>query len=63
MRVGFTLEDRGNGRTWVRFTHVGWPGAGAHYRTSSHCWALYLRVLRRFVEHGETVPCADRLNV
>ena len=62
-RVGFTLEDLGSGRTWVRFTHVGWPYEGEHYRTSSHCWALYLRILRRFVEHGETVPYADRLNV
>lgn len=62
-RVGFALEDLGNGRTWVRFHHTGWPDAGEHYRTSSHCWALYLRVLRRFVEHGETVPYGERLNV
>jgi hypothetical protein len=62
-RVGFALEDLGNGRTWVRFHHTGWPDAGEHYRTSSHCWALYLRILRRFVEHGETVPYADRLSV
>jgi hypothetical protein len=61
--VGFALEDLGNGRTWVRFHHTGWPDASEHYRTSSHCWALYLRILRRFVEHGETVPYADRLNV
>jgi uncharacterized protein YndB with AHSA1/START domain len=61
-RVSFALEDLG-GRTWVRFTHTGWPDAGEHYRTSSHCWALYLRILRRFVEHGETVPYAERLSV
>src|SRR5262245_32012170 len=60
-RVGFRLEDLG-GRTWVRFSHTGWPEAGEHFRTSAHCWALYLRILRRFVEHGETVPYADRLN-
>ena len=59
---GFALEDLG-GRTWVRFARTGWPDAGEHYRTSSHCWALYLRILRRLVEHGETVPYADRLNV
>ena len=59
---GLRTEDLG-GRTWVRFKHTGWPDAGEHYRTSSHCWALYLRILRRFVEHGETVPYADRLNV
>lgn len=61
-RVGFTLEDLG-GRTWVQFRHTGWPDAGEHYRTSSHCWALYLRILRRWVEHGESVPYAERLNV
>ena len=46
----------------MRFHHTGWPDAGEHYRTSSHL-ALYLRILRCFVEHGETVPYADRLNV
>lgn len=60
-RVGFTLEDRG-ARTWVRFNHSGWPGIDEHYRSSAHCWALYLRILRRFVEHGETVPYATRLS-
>jgi hypothetical protein len=35
----------------------------AHYRTSSFCWAMYLRLLKRYVEHGEVVPYEKRLDV
>ena len=61
-RVGFRLEG-GPDRTLVRFHHIGWPAANEHYRISSHCWAMYLRVLRRYLEHGEVVPYEDRLDV
>jgi uncharacterized protein YndB with AHSA1/START domain len=61
-RVGFRLEPR-PGDTWVRFHHLGWPDANDHYRISCHCWALYLRVLRRSLEHGESVAYEDRLDV
>lgn len=61
-RVGVRLESRGDA-TRVQFRHLGWPEANAHYRTSCHCWALYLRVLRRYLENGETVPYDDRLDV
>jgi uncharacterized protein YndB with AHSA1/START domain len=59
-RVGFRLEA-GDGVTWVRFRHTGWPEANEHYRVSCHCWALYLRILRRHLEHGESVPYEARL--
>ncbi len=61
-RVGFHLEDR-NGSTTVRFYHLGWPELNEHYRISCHCWAMYLRVLRRSLDYGETVPYEDRLEV
>jgi uncharacterized protein YndB with AHSA1/START domain len=61
-RVGFELTDSGDA-TLVRFHHRGWPDAGEHYRVSCHCWAMYLRVLRRHLEMGERVPYEDRLNV
>jgi hypothetical protein len=61
-RVGVRLESHGD-VTRVQFRHVGWPENNAHYRTSCHCWALYLRVLRRYLEHGETVPYDVRLDV
>ena len=60
-RVGFHLESK-PGSTWVRFCHTGWPSANEHYRISCHCWAMYLRILRRYLEHGEIVPYEDRLD-
>jgi uncharacterized protein YndB with AHSA1/START domain len=60
--VGFTLEPSGQG-TQVRFYHRGWPEANSHYRISCHCWAMYLRILRRHIEHGESVPYDKRLDV
>jgi uncharacterized protein YndB with AHSA1/START domain len=61
-QVGFCLEPRGEG-TWIQFHHTGWPSANEHFRISSNCWAMYLRILRRYLEHGETVPYEDRLDV
>jgi len=60
-RVGFRLEDQ-SGRTWVRFHHTGWPEANEHWRISCYCWAMYLRILRRCLEHGERVPYGERLD-
>lgn len=60
-RVGFRLEER-DGTTHVRFRHTGWPAANDHYRTSSFCWAMYLRLLVKHVERGETVPYERRLD-
>jgi uncharacterized protein YndB with AHSA1/START domain len=61
-RVGFALREH-DGRTWLDFRHTGWAGATEHYRISNCCWAAYLRVLRRDLEHGERVPYEERLDV
>ena len=61
-RVGFKLEE-GEHHTTVHFHHTGWPQSNDHYRVSCYCWSMYLRLLRRFVEHGEVVPYAKRLDV
>ncbi|MBI3004678.1 MAG: SRPBCC domain-containing protein [Ignavibacteriales bacterium] len=61
-RVGFDLEES-NGVTQVRFHHLGWPESNDHYRTSCFCWAMYLRLLKRYVEFGEVVPYEKRLDV
>jgi hypothetical protein len=58
--VGFRLELRDR-KTWVRFRHTGWPEPNEHFRISNHCWAMYLRVLRRYLEFGEIVPYDRRL--
>ncbi len=61
-RVGVHLEQRGD-LTWVQFHHTGWPSLNEHFRISSCCWAMYLRILRRSLEHGESVPYEARLDV
>ncbi len=61
-KVGFSLAPR-EGGTQVRFWHAGWQEASDHFRTSSFCWAMYLRVLKRYLEHGERVPYDRRLDV
>ncbi len=60
--VGFELAPTATG-TQVRFHHRGWPAANEHYRVSCHCWAMYLRLLRRYLEAGEFVPYEHRLEV
>jgi len=62
-RVGCQLEPEGKAATRVRFYHTGWPEQNEHCRVSCHCWAMYLRVLRRYVEYGEVVPYEKRLEV
>jgi uncharacterized protein YndB with AHSA1/START domain len=60
-RVGFRLAGTADG-TLVQFYHTGWPLANEHWRLSSYCWAMYLRILRRYLEHGEQVPYEKRLD-
>jgi uncharacterized protein YndB with AHSA1/START domain len=61
-RVGFRLAEN-NGSTLVSFHHLNWPEPNLHYRTTSFCWAMYLRLLKRYVEFGEIVPYDKRLDV
>jgi uncharacterized protein YndB with AHSA1/START domain len=48
--------------TQVRFYHRRWSAENERYRVSCHCWALYLRLLRRQVEYAESVPYEKRLD-
>ena len=61
-RVGFHLTQHDE-TTHVRFHHLGWPQASDHFRTTAFCWAMYLRLLKRYVEHGGIVPYDRRLDV
>ena len=61
-RVGFRLIETDD-VTNVAFYHLGWPENNEHYQTSCFCWAMYLRLLKRYVEFGEVVPYANRLEV
>jgi hypothetical protein len=60
-RVGFRLEEK-NGNTNAHFYHTGWRTGNDHWRISCYCWAMYLRILRRYVELGEFVPYEKRLD-
>ena len=59
-RVGFHLSGQDE-VTLVRFHHTGWPTPNEHWRVSSYCWAMYLRVLRVHLERGDVVPYERRL--
>ncbi len=61
-RIRFELTPTAGG-TQVRFSHAGWPTANEHYRISCYCWAMYLRIMTRHLEHGEEVPYERRLSV
>ena len=58
-RLRIHLERQGS-ETLVQFEHSGWAKNSAHFRTSAFCWAMYFRLLRRYVEAGEVVPYAER---
>jgi len=60
-RVGFSLNHK-NGITETNFYHTGWPLQNDHFKISSFCWAMYLRILKRFIEFGEQVSYEARLN-
>lgn len=61
-KVRFELDEPTVRRTQVHFTHAGWAETTEHFRISSYCWAMYLRLMRRSVEHGELVPYETRLD-
>jgi uncharacterized protein YndB with AHSA1/START domain len=61
-KVGFRLIEKNN-LTEVHFYHTGWKEENEHFRISNFCWAMYLRILKRYLEFGEFVPYEDRLNV
>lgn len=57
--VRFEIEDADNAAI-LRFEHAGWSEQSAHFRRSSYCWAMYLRLLRIYCESGATTPYAER---
>lgn len=49
--VSFELTPAQNSVT-LHFSHIGWPENNPHYKSSSYCWAMYLRCLKGYVEKG-----------
>jgi uncharacterized protein YndB with AHSA1/START domain len=60
--VGCRLDPQADAATRVSFYHTGWPTPNDHWRLSSFRWAMYLRLARRYLEHGEVVAFAGRLD-
>ena len=60
--VGFLLEQKDH-YSKIDFYHTGWKEMNEHYKISSYCWAMYLRILKRYLEYGEVVPYEQRLEV
>jgi len=61
-KVGFSLAHN-NKYALVSFYHSGWANESGNFKYSSYCWAMYLRILKRHLEFGETVPYELRLKV
>ena len=47
----------------MQFKHLGWREPNEHYRVSTFCWAMHLRVLKRHLEVGAEVEYERRLEV
>ncbi|MDW3652394.1 MAG: SRPBCC domain-containing protein [Bacteroidia bacterium] len=58
-QVGFEWEKREE-MYHIHFYHIGWKNPNEHMYITNYCWALYLRLLKRFVERGEVTPYKDR---
>lgn len=57
--VGFVIKEQSNGSK-LQFTHARWKKLNEHFRASSYCWAVYLRILKGFLEKGIRVPYEER---
>ena len=58
--LSLRLEEK-DGSTTVYFNHENWPLENDHFRISSFCWAMYLRLLKKYIEEGTVVPYSQRL--
>jgi len=61
-KIGFILSLKDNS-TKVSFYHTGWRNMSENFMVSNYCWAMYFRILKRGIEHGEQVPYQNRLSV
>ncbi|MDF0716438.1 SRPBCC domain-containing protein [Muricauda sp. 334s03] len=57
---GFDLEENSTGTVLLKFWHTGWPKCNHHFRRSSYCWAILLKGLKDYVEHGKIIPFEER---
>lgn len=48
------------GTTRTAFSHTGWSATNEHFRRSSYCWAMYLNLMKIYVESGQISAFEDR---
>lgn len=58
-KVGFVLDEKNNA-TKICFYHSDWKNLNEHFRISSYCWAVYLRILKGYLEKGIRVAFKER---
>lgn len=58
-KIGFHLENIGD-VTKLRFYHSDWNNLNEHFRISSYCWAVYLRILKGYLEKGIRIAYDER---
>lgn len=47
----------------MRFSHTGWAEDREHFRISSDCCAMLLRLLKVYVARGEVMPHHERVRL
>ena len=60
--IGFNLLEK-NWNTHLEFYNTGWSETSEHFKISSYCWGMYLRLLKRYLEYGEIIAYKNRLEV
>ncbi len=58
-KIKFELEELNTG-CMLHFTHDHWDTVDAHFRRCSYSWAMYLRILKRYLELREFIPYSKR---
>jgi len=57
---GFDIEEISNNKVQLHFWHKNWQDCNAAFKQSSFCWAMLLRGLKNYVEHGIVIPFENR---
>lgn len=58
-RFGFNLIQREQ-LIVAEFYHTGWKELNEHFKRSSYCWAMYLQLLKTYLETGKVTPFEQR---
>jgi len=62
-KIGFQLQKAHARSQPVLFYHKGWRSINRQYQVSNFCWAMYLRLAKRWLEKQEEYAFELRLSV